>query len=381
MSRTALIVGAGIGGLSAAIALRAAGWDVRVFEQADTPRELGFGVALAPNAIAALSELRLADTVINRGYQPRRLEFRRMDGTVLKRADLPPGALGGPMLIALRPALHGALVDAVGLDNLMFGQSVSGFSDAGNRVSIHLADGRTAEGDLLIGADGVSSVVRRILHPAEGPPRHSGIVAVRGAVHRAHHHLGDQDAVYYLGPGVESMFVRASDTGMYWFLSLAIDLVPPQIRDPKAIVTAMAPKFDDTFRAITAATDDMRVDELFDRDPLSFWGTGNVTLLGDAAHPVLPHTGQGAAQAIVDAVALGKWLAASATQVALRTYERERLRQTTALLVQGRRTAHVMASRNPVLCGVRELILRAIPITTFARMFVRINRRAGTDAT
>jgi 2-polyprenyl-6-methoxyphenol hydroxylase-like FAD-dependent oxidoreductase len=380
MTRRALIVGAGIGGLSAALALRHAGWDVRVFEQSPTPRELGFGVALAPNAIAALRQLNLADTVINRGFQPRRGEFRRPDGTVLKRAEMPPGMLGGPMLIALRPALHGALVDAVGLDTMTLGKSVTSFSDIGNRVSVHLADGTTAEGDLLVGADGVGSVVRRILHSTEGPPRHCGIVAVRGAVHDAHHHLGDRDAIFYLGPGVESMFVRASNTGIYWFLSLAMQLVPPQLREPSAIVAAMAPAFDHTFRAITSATQEMRVDELVDRDPLPFWGTGNVTLLGDAAHPVLPHTGQGAAQAIVDAVALGKTLAGGhETQKALREYERERMPKTAALLAQGRRTARVMASTNSVLCTVRELALRAIPITTFARLYVRINRRAGTD--
>ena len=72
----------------------------------------------------------------------------------------------------------------------------------------------------------------------------------------------------------------------------------------------MAPRFDDTFRDVTSATDDLRYDALVDRDPIPFWGRGTVTLLGDAAHPLLPHTGQGAAQAIVDAVALGKALAA-----------------------------------------------------------------------
>lgn len=377
--RTALIVGAGIGGLSAALALRKAGWHVRVFEQAESPREVGFGVALAPNAMTALRELGVADVVLSRGFAPRRGEFRRPNGAVLRRAELPPDAAAGPLLIALRPALHGALLDAVGVNTISRSARVTGFRQSGSRVSIQLSDGEAADGNLLIGADGIGSVVRRTLHPTEAPPRHSGIIAVRGAVHGALHHLGDLHAVYYVGPGIESMFVRASDSGMYWFLSLAMKLIPATVREPRALVDIMAPGFDATFRAITSATDDMRVDELVDRDPLPSWGSGAVTLLGDAAHPVLPHTGQGAAQAIVDAVSLAKTLERSiGIEDGLRSYERERLPKTAVLLAQGRRTARLMATTNSVVCGLREFVLRITPITTFARWYVRVNRRAGT---
>ena len=378
-TRTALIVGAGIGGLSAALALRDAGWRVRVFEQAASPRELGFGVGIAPNAVAALRELGVGDTVVARGFEPRRGELRRMDGSVLKRAELPPNALGGPMLVALRPALHGALLDAVGAETITLGARVDGFSSIDGGVALSV-NGSTVQGDLLVGADGVRSIIRQQLHPDQPPPRDSGIVAVRGAVHGALQHLGGLHAVYYLGPGVESMFVRASDTGIYWFLSLAKSIAPHGVEDPAAVVRSMSPKFDDTFRAITSATDEMRYDELVDRDPLGWWGSGVVTLLGDAAHPLLPHTGQGAAQAIVDAVALGNAVRNTTNLAAsLRAYERERIPKTAALLAQGRRTARVMATTNPVACYLRELFARAIPMTTIARIFVRINRRAGTD--
>ena len=380
MNRTALIVGAGIGGLSAALALRRSGWSVRVFEQADSPRELGFGVGIAPNAVAALRELGVGDIVVSRGFEPRRGELRRPDGSVLKRAELPANALGGPMLVALRPALHGALLEAVGLDAITLGTRITGFAGTHGRVALHI-NGGVAEGDVLVGADGLWSVIRRQLHPTEPPPKRSGIVAVRGAVHGALRHLGDLHAVYYLGPGIESMFVRASETGIYWFLSLAEQLVPSAIhQDPAAIVATMAPKFDETFRGITSATEEMRVDALVDRNPLASWGNGVVTLLGDAAHPLLPHTGQGAAQAIVDATALAKSLTQiSDVQAALRAYERRRIPRTAALVAQGRRTARVMATTNPIACYLRELFARAIPMTTFARIFVRLNRRAGTD--
>ena len=378
--RTALIVGAGIGGLSAGIALRQAGWNVRIFERAASPRELGFGLSLAPNAIAALCELGIADVVLARGFQPTRSEVRRMDGTVLKRAELPRGALGGAMVIALRSALHGALLERIGLDAVTLQSEATGFTVSGDRVALHVAGGRVAEGDTLVGADGAGSLVRRALHPSEGPPRSSGIVAVRGAVHDVLHHLGDLSAVYYLGRGVESMLVRASDTGIYWFLSMARELVPPGMQDPATILAHMSARFDATFRAVTSATVDLRFDELVDRDTIPWWGMGVVTLLGDAAHPLLPHTGQGAAQAIVDGVTLGKALSGDVPiERALRAYEQERRGKTASLLAQGRRIARVMRTTNPVACDIREMVIRLMPVTSMAKVLLAINRRAGTD--
>lgn len=380
MTRTALIVGAGIGGLTAGLALRQAGWTIRIFERASSPRELGFGLGVAPNAIAALRTLGVGDVVRARGFEPRRAELRRPDGTVLKYAELPPEALGGPMIVTLRPALHGALLEAVGTEAITLESDVAGFTATDARVSLKMANGGVAEGDVLIGADGVGSIVRRALHPGEPPPRSSGIVAVRGAVHGVLRHLGHLDAVYYLGRGLESMVIRASDTGIYWFLSMARSLVPSGMEDPRAILALMSPRFDSTFRVVTAATDDLRYDELVDRDPIPFWGRGIVTLLGDAAHPLLPHTGQGAAQAIVDAVTLGKSLSGvTDIAAALKAYEHERLAKTATLLQQGRRTARIMGTTNPVACYLREAVVRMIPVKPFAKFYVRINRRAGTE--
>jgi 2-polyprenyl-6-methoxyphenol hydroxylase-like FAD-dependent oxidoreductase len=385
-TRTALIVGAGIGGLSAGIALRKAGWKVRIFERAGSPRELGFGLGLAPNAMAALAELGVADVVLERGFAPASLagEVRRLDGTVLKSVREFPlqKALGGPMVIALRPALHGALLEAVGPEAIQVNREAVGFTPDGTRVRLHLRDGDTAEGDMLIGADGANSMVRRVLHPSEPPPRSSGIIAVRGAVHGAHHHLGDLHAVYYLDRGIESVVIRASDTGIYWFLSVASELIPSGMRAPADIVAHMAPRLDVTLQRVASATDDLRCDELVDRDPIPVWGTGVVTLLGDAAHPLLPHTGQGAAQAIVDAVTLGRLAGITADVVhALRNYESERQPKTAVLVGQGRRTARMMRSTNPLACYIRELVVRCIPVGRMAKLIMKINRRAGTDVT
>lgn len=353
-----------------------------MFERAASPRELGFGLLLAPNAFVALRDLGVADTVLSRGWEPTRGELRRVDGTVLKRAELPPRVLGGPLVVALRQALHGSLLEAVGIETISLASEVSGFRRSGSAVVLELASGQTVEGDLLIGADGMHSVIRRQLHPAEPPPRSSGIVAVRGGVHGAIRHIEPNSGIYYLGPGIEAFLVRASETGIYWALSLAQELIPGVMREPGAILAHLLPGMDPVFRAVAAQTEDLRCDELFDRDPLTTWGDGPVTLLGDAAHPVLPHTGQGAAQAMTDAVALGRALTADGSlEQALRAYELDRQRKTAALLAQGRRTARVMRSTSPLLDAARGVALRLMPITTFLKLFARINHRAGTDVT
>jgi 2-polyprenyl-6-methoxyphenol hydroxylase-like FAD-dependent oxidoreductase len=298
---------------------------------------------------------------------------------------VPRGRLGGPMVMAMRPALHGALLDAIGADAIVAGTAATGFTAHGTRVTLHLAGGDAVEGDLLVGADGVHSVIRRQLHRSEPPPRPSGIVSVRGAVDGATSHLGGSDAVYYLAPGLESMFVRASATGIYWFIAIAQEVLQVRLKaDTTAaeLIAHMAPHFDDTFRAITAATSELRYDGvLVDRDPLPFWGTDVVTLTGDAAHPMLPHTGQGAAQAIVDGVTLGRMLSGNVDVApTLRAFEAERQRKTAALVRQGRRTARFMRISNPVASLVRETVIRMVPVTTIAKLYVRINRRAGTEA-
>ena len=382
MTRTALIVGAGIGGLSAAISLRHAGWQVRVFERAASVRELGFALLVAPNAMAALRELGVADVVLARGAVPTRGEVRRMDGTVLKRADFPPPeVMGGPTVVALRPALHGALLEAVGEEAVTTGCKATGFSVAGGRVTLLSPDGEVAEGDVLVGADGAGSVIRRTLHPSEAPPRASGLLGVRAVARGGLRHFGGLSGICYMGPGVESYLVRASGTGVYLALGLAQELVPAGMRDDAAAILGhMSPRFDETFRAVTSGTTDMRVDQLFDRDPLPFWGRGVVTLLGDAAHPVLPHTGQGAAQAMVDAVALGKALGGNGNvDDALRAYERDRREKTAVLVAQGRRTARIMGTTNAVACRVREVAVRLTPIKPLVKMWAAINSRAGTD--
>lgn len=376
--RTALIVGAGIGGLAAALGLQRAGWNVKVFERSPRPRELGFGLMLAPNALAALRELGVGDLVRERGYVPRSVEIRTAEGRLLREFRPPHGSAGDDLfpLIALRPALYGTLFDALDPDVVQPSSEVVAFDESLERVAIRLSDGRTIGGALLVGADGVGSIVRRQLHPDEPPPSPSAYGGLRGVVFDAQRFIEGLDALAVLGPGLEAAAVRARTDAIYWYASMLAREIPAnasaaQLRDER--LTAIDPRF----RAIAGATgaEDLRFDRFLERPPLRAWGRGRVTLLGDAAHPVLPHTGQGAAQAIEDAVALALALR-NATDVAdaLRRYEGVRARRTRAIVKAGPRIARLTTTRSPWIAALRNTTLRTIPGRAFG-LAMRVQAR------
>ncbi len=361
--RSALVVGAGIGGLAAAVALRRAGWDVRVLERAESPRELGFALALAPNALKALRELGLADAVTQAGAVVHTFELRRVDGALLKRVRFRTAAPDSLSVVTLRPALHGALLGAVPAASLLLGHEVRGLVTNADTAVVTLADGRTLEAEIVIGADGVGSIVRRHLHPSEPPPARSGYQALRGVTRGAAEAIAPVDAAIYLGDGIEAGFARASATDVYWYLSLVDELVPAGAGPAEVLdrcTAAMDPRVARIARA--ALPDDMRLEPLYRRDPIARWGVGRVTLLGDAAHPVLPHTAQGAALALEDAVALGLAVERPADPaMALRLYEDVRSARTRRVVQAGPRIAALTTTRSRTRMRIRNLAIRLMP--------------------
>jgi 2-polyprenyl-6-methoxyphenol hydroxylase-like FAD-dependent oxidoreductase len=361
--RTALIVGAGIGGLAAAIALRRAGWDVRVLERAESPRELGFALALAPNALKALREIGVAGAVAREGAEVRSFEFRRADGAVLKRINFRSTAPDSRSVVTLRPALHGVLLAGVPAAALLFGHDVRGVRLMADRAAVTLADGRALDAAVLVGADGVGSIVRRHLHPAEPPPARSGYQALRGVTRGVAATLDPIDVAVYLGDGIEAGFARASATDVYWYFSLVDELVADG-DDAAEVLASCTRGMDPRAAGIAQAArpEDMRLEPLYRREPIAEWGTGRATLLGDAAHPVLPHTAQGAALAIEDAVALGLALTgASDVSAGLRLYESVRSSRTRQVVRAGPRIAALTTTRSRMRIRLRDAAIRVLP--------------------
>jgi 2-polyprenyl-6-methoxyphenol hydroxylase-like FAD-dependent oxidoreductase len=221
-----------------------------------------------------------------------------------------------------------------------------------------------------------------LLHPDEPPPRPSGLLAVRGVALDVIEQLGNMSGAQYFGRGLEAGVVRAGDREVYWYLSVRAEQFAPP-RDALTVATRCAAQFHEQFRAIVAATrtEDLRLDELFDRSPIDHWGRGPVTLLGDAAHPMLPHAGQGAAQAIEDAVTLGALLHevsdTTALHAALRRYEHLRTTRTRKIVEAARRNARFGSLTSPVQCWLRDQVIPFIPQSAILKSLVAFGKPPG----
>jgi salicylate hydroxylase len=332
------VVGGGIGGLSAAVALRHVGLDVRVFEQASELSEVGAGVQVSPNASRVLHRFGLADALAATGVKPLAWHQRRWDdGRTLLRAPLAEAleaTYGFPQYQMHRADLVSALAGALPADRIHLEHRLAGLTDHGDRVEVRFADGSSTEVDVLVGADGIHSVVRGLLF---GPqhPRFTGCVAYRGLVpaERLAHLDLETTAQIFMGPGKHFVHYYVSARRLVNFVAVVErdEWTGESWTDRGKVADALAAfeGWHPQVREILGSVDETFVWALFDRAPLERWSLGRVTLLGDACHAMLPFMAQGAAQAVEDGATLAACLAAvtepTAVADALRRYERLRL--------------------------------------------------------
>ncbi|QKG21581.1 FAD-dependent oxidoreductase [Actinomadura verrucosospora] len=310
-----IVVGGGIGGLSAAYALARRGLAVRVLERAAAFGEVGAGIQLAPNCTRILDDYGLLDEAKALGVLPDAMIMRdAVDGTELTRLDLRDleRRYGFPYLVIHRSDLHAMLLRAcerVGVD-LRTSQHVTACANTADGASVTLADGRVEEARVVIAADGLHSVARKLI--VDDEPVSSAYVAYRGTTPTASGRAADVDlseVVVYVGPRCH--FVHYGLRGGELLNQVAV------FESPKARAGEEDWGTPDELDAAFAATCDFvrgglpdmwrdRWWRMYDRDPIMTWVDGNIALLGDAAHPPLQYIAQGAIMAIEDGWVLGE---------------------------------------------------------------------------
>ena len=333
------VVGAGIGGLVAAIALRRMGHDVVVFEQAKQFARVGADINLTPNAVRGLDGLGVGEAVRMTAARPTHRISRTYDTgeetSRLEMADSAEARYGAPQLTVHRADLLAALADMFPAERVALGKRAETIAADDRGVSLTFTDGSSARVGSLIGADGIHSAVRNAMFGAESP-RFTGIVAYRAVV-PAERVAGVPNLgafTKWWGPSHESQIVtfplnRGKDIFIFattpqdtWHLESWT--APGSVDELREQYVAYHPEA----RALLEACDTVLKTALYERDPMPAWSSGRMTLLGDAAHPMLPFMAQGAGMAIEDAVVLSRHLegvAMADVAGALRGYEKARI--------------------------------------------------------
>jgi salicylate hydroxylase len=360
------IVGAGLGGLVAAIAARRAGFEATIYEQAGAFGEVGAGIQVGPNAVKVLRALGLDAGLAEFGAMPEYHVGRNWrSGRALFRSHTRRACMerfGAPFYQVQRSDLHAHLRQALPQESLRLGMRCVNVESDGKAARLHFSDGTAREADLVVGADGIHSTVRGCLL-GPGAPRFTGVICWRGQVDAAALPAGliPPDSLNWMGPGgcVVHYYVRPGRL-VNWIAHRTTDVWAEESwsrEGDKAELLAAFPGWHESLQTLFRATERCYKWAILDRDPLERWSFGRVTLLGDAAHPMLPFLAQGGAMAMEDGFVLAECLQRAADDVpgALARYETLRRERATQVQLGSRARADLCQVISPLAQLRRDL--------------------------
>ena len=345
-----VIVGAGIGGLAAAIALRRVGIETSVVERVAEIREVGAGLSLWSNAVHALRQLGIEAKVLASASVVERSSTQTLAGHPITVTDLShiSRMAGAPCVCVHRAVLQRTLLEGLPPGSVRANARCVGFEDS----TAILEGGERIEADILVGADGVNSAIREQIHGSE-PPRYAGYTCWRG-ICPGNELLPERSALLAVGRGTQFGLWPCGTGQLYWFFTRN---GPRGAARSKTDALALSRDWAAPLPTVIEATPEDAIvhNDIIDRPPLRWWGRGRVTLLGDAAHATTPNLGQGACQALEDAVVLSDCLRRlQPVEAALREYERLRIPRTTAIVRNSWQSGRMLQLDSPGLEPIRN---------------------------
>jgi len=352
----AIVVGAGIGGLTSAIALKQAGYTVEIYDKVSALRPAGAGISLWSNGVKVLNRLGLGQQLATFGGTMNRMEYRSHQDEPLSHIDLMPliQQVGQRPYPVSRTDLQEMLLNAAGRDQVQLQMRCIGVEETADQATAIFANGHRATGDLVVGADGIHSRVREYVLKESVTPRYANYVNWNGIVD-AQPGLCDADNwVIYVGQGKRASMMPIGGDRFYFFFGAP--MAKGTSVEPAARQTELADIFAGwpaPVQSLIQALDPLNTNrlEIHDIDPPHRLARGRTVLIGDAAHATTPTLGQGGCQAVEDAEVLTRYLVTTNISVpdALQRYEQERKDRTAALVLKARKRTDTIYGKDPAL--------------------------------
>ena len=360
-----LVVGGGIGGLTTAIALQRKGFDVHVYEAAAVVQPVGKGIWLPTNAMLMLDRLGLSGAVMGGGVPLERIEIRDTKDGVLLRLNLHEVKMkyGQTTVSIHRAVLHTVLLEHVQPGTFHLGKRCTGLAPANDGVTVQFHDGTQVAGDVLVGTDGIHSVIRRALFP-DATLRYGGQTCYRGVATLALPASLARTCWEVWGGESRFGFSALGPRQVYWFAPVTAPASSARRGSLSAELAERYAGFPTPIPAIIERTpmEEIIRTDLYDLSPLKRWWQGRVILLGDAAHAMTPDLGQGGAQAIEDAMVLADNLSnCRVISEAFRQYERVRRPRVRRIVRTAWHYGQIAHIRNRWLQRLRNVGLKTVP--------------------